>query len=115
MFNPVNHDRVKEEVGQLLDAGFICPCRYTEWNVPIEKNTSKIQLCVDFRNLNKATRKVQYSMPIADTLINNASRHQIISFLDGNTGYNQSFVVEEDMSKMVFRCPGLSVYLNESL
>jgi hypothetical protein len=27
-------------------------------------------------------------MPIADTLINNASGNRIISFLDGNAGYN---------------------------
>jgi hypothetical protein len=38
-------------------------------------------------------------------LINNASGHQIISFLDGNAGYNQIFMVEEDMSKTAFRCP----------
>jgi hypothetical protein len=45
-------------------------------------------------------------MPIDDMLINNASRHRVISFLDGNTGYNQIFMAEEDMSKTVFRCPG---------
>jgi hypothetical protein len=25
-FNPIIHDRVKEEVGRLLDVGFIRPC-----------------------------------------------------------------------------------------
>jgi hypothetical protein len=35
-------------------------------------------------------------------LINNASRHQVISFLDGNAGYNQIFMAKEDMSKMAF-------------
>jgi hypothetical protein len=45
-------------------------------------------------------------MPIVNMFINNASRHRVISFLDGNTGYNQIFMAEEDMSKMVFRCPG---------
>jgi hypothetical protein len=44
-------------------------------------------------------------MPIVDVLINNASGHQVISFLDGNASYNQIFIAEEDMSKMVFRCP----------
>jgi hypothetical protein len=56
-------------------------------------------------NLNKATPKDEYPMPIADMLINNASGHQLISFLDGNAGYNQIFLVEEDMSKTAFRCP----------
>jgi hypothetical protein len=38
-------------------------------------------------------------------LINNASKHRVISFLDGNAGYNKIFKAEEDMSKMAFRCP----------
>jgi hypothetical protein len=46
-------------------------------------------------------------MPVADMLINNPSRHRVIRFLDGNAGYNQIFMVEEDMSKMTFCCPGL--------
>jgi hypothetical protein len=53
-----------------------------------KKNTSKIRVCIDFRNLNKTTLKDEYPMPIADMLINNASGHQVISFLDGNASYN---------------------------
>jgi hypothetical protein len=45
-------------------------------------------------------------MPIADMLINNAFGHRVIIFLDGNAGYNQIFMAEDDMSKMTFRCPG---------
>jgi hypothetical protein len=45
-------------------------------------------------------------MPIADMLINNASGHRVINFLDGNAGYNQIFMAKEDMSKMVVRCLG---------
>ena len=45
-------------------------------------------------------------MPIADMLINEISGHRVISFLDGNTGYNQIFMPEEDTSKTIFRCPG---------
>jgi hypothetical protein len=72
--------------------------------VPIEKNTSKIQVCIDFHNLNKATPTDEYPMPIADMLINNASGHQIISFLDSNAGYNQIFIAEKNMSKTAFHC-----------
>jgi hypothetical protein len=57
--------------------------------VPVEKNnTSNIWVCIDFCILNKATPKYEYLVPITDMLINNASEHQIISFLDGNAGYN---------------------------
>jgi hypothetical protein len=35
-------------------------------------------------------------------LINNAFRHRVINFLDDNAGYNQIFMAEENISKMVF-------------
>jgi hypothetical protein len=106
-FNPIIQDRVKKEVERLLDAGFIRSFRYAEWVsniVPVEKNTDKIRVCIDFHNLNKVTTKDEYPMPIADMLINNASGHRVISFLNGNAGYNQIFMTEEDMSKTAFRC-----------
>jgi hypothetical protein len=106
-------------VERQLDAGFIRPYRYGEWVsniVPMEKkNTDKIQVCMDFYNLNKATPKDKYLKPIADMLINNASGHRVINFLDGNAGYNQIFMAEEDMSKRLFVVPILSIYLNELL
>ena len=45
-------------------------------------------------------------MPIADFLVNAASGHKILSFLDGNAGYNQIFMAKEDISKTAFICPG---------
>jgi hypothetical protein len=78
------YDRIKEEINHLSDAGFIRSCRYVEWisnNVPIEKKDScKIRVCIDFRDLNKATPKDEYPMPIADMLINEPSGHRVISF-----------------------------------
>jgi hypothetical protein len=69
----------------------------------VEKNTRKIWIYVDFRNLNRATPKDEYSMPVADLLIDSASGNKVISFLDGNMGYNQIFMVKEDVSKTTFR------------
>jgi hypothetical protein len=44
--------------------------------VPIEKKDSrKFRVCIDFRDLNRATLKDEYSMPITDMLINDASGH----------------------------------------
>ena len=109
-FNPKTCDRIKEEIGRLLKANFIRPCRYAEWIsniVPVEKKGfGKLRVCIDFRDLNRATPKDEYPMPIADMLINDASGHKVISFLDGNARYNQIFMAEEDMYKTAFRCPG---------
>ena len=89
-FNLVMYVRIKEEINRLLNDGFIRSCRYAKWIsniVPVEKKDSgKIRVCIDFRDLNKVTPKDEYSMPIADMLINEASGHRVISFLDGNVG-----------------------------
>jgi hypothetical protein len=43
---------------------------------------------VDFRDLNRATLKDEYPMPVAETLINVAAGNKILSFMDGNASYN---------------------------
>jgi hypothetical protein len=100
---------VKKEVERLLDANFIQPCRYAEWIsniVPVYKNNWKMRVCIDFRDLNRATPMDGYPMPVADLLVNAAAGHKVISFMDGNAGYNQIFMATEDISKTAFRCPG---------
>jgi hypothetical protein len=72
----------------------------------VEKNMRKIQICMDFRNLNQATPKDEYPMLVADLLVDNASGNKVISFLDGNAGYNQIFMAKEDVSKTEFNCSG---------
>jgi len=47
-----------------------------------------------------------YPMPVADLLVDAAAGHRIISFMDGNAGYNQIFMAEEDIPKTTFRCSG---------
>jgi hypothetical protein len=61
---------------------------------------------VDFRNLNRATPKDEYQIPVADLLIDSASGNKMIGFLDSNAGYNQIFMAKKDVSKTMFRCPG---------
>jgi hypothetical protein len=92
-----------------LEAEFIKPCRYAEEVsniVPIEKKDSrKLMVCIDFRYMNRATPKDEYPTPTADMLTNDALGHWVISFLDGNAGYNYFFMAEENMSKTTFICP----------
>ncbi|KAK1681814.1 hypothetical protein QYE76_042662 [Lolium multiflorum] len=100
---------VKKEIQKMLDAGFIRPCRYAEWIsnvVPVEKKDGRWRVAIDFRNLNSATPKDEYPMPVAETLINAAAGHKVLSFMDGNAGYNQIFMAPEDIHKTAFRVPG---------
>ena len=70
------------------------------------KKNGKFRVCINFRDLNKAIPMDGYSMPIADMLVDAAVGHKIISFMDGNVGYNQIVMAEEDIAKTTFRCPG---------
>jgi hypothetical protein len=100
---------VKKEVERLIEANFIRPCRYAEWVsniVPVYNKNRKVRVCIDFRDLNRATPMDGYPMPVADLLVDAAARHKVISFMDGNVGYNQIFMAVEDVAKTAFRCPG---------
>jgi hypothetical protein len=93
----------------MLEAGFIRPCRYVEWIssvVPVQKKDGRWRVCMDFKDLNRATPKDEYPMPLAETLINAAAGHNILSFMDGNAGYNQFFMAPEDINKTAFRVLG---------
>jgi hypothetical protein len=93
---------VKKEVEKMLEAGFIRTCRYAECIssvVPVQKKDGRWRVCVDFRDLNRATPKDEYPMPIAETLINAAAGHKTLSFMDGNAGYNQIFMAPEDICR----------------
>jgi hypothetical protein len=44
-------------------------------------------------------------MLAAETLINAAADNKILSFMDGNAGYNQIFLAPEDIHKTAFKVP----------
>ena len=69
------------------------------------KKNGKLRVCIDFRDLNKATLMDGYPMLIVDLLVDAALGHKVISFKDGNIGYNQIFKAEDDIPKTAFRCP----------
>jgi hypothetical protein len=100
---------VKKEVERLIEANFIRPCRYADWIsniVLVYKKNGKMRVCIDFRDLNRATPMDGYPMHVADLLVDAAAGHKVISFMDGNVGYNQIFMAAEDISKTTFICLG---------
>lgn len=45
-------------------------------------------------------------MPIAYLLVDGVARHNVLSFMNGHSGYNQIYIAKEDVHKTAFRCPG---------
>ncbi|KAK2455906.1 hypothetical protein QL285_003321 [Trifolium repens] len=108
-FAPDIMSKIKEEIERLLKSKFIRAARYVEWLaniVPVIKKNGTLRVCIDFRDLNNATPKDEYAMPVAEMLVDSAAGFEFLSMLYGYSGYNQIFIAEEDVSKTAFRCPG---------
>ena len=74
---------------------------YPEWLanvVLVPKKDGKVIVCVDFRDLNKASPKDDFPLPHIDMLVG----HSMLSFMDGFFGYNQILMAPEDMEKTSF-------------
>ena len=70
--NPAIKDIVKEELQKLLDAGFIYPISDSESVSPlvlVPKKNGKWRICVNYRELNKATKKDHFPFPFIDQVL----------------------------------------------
>ena len=59
-------------------------------------------MCIDFTDLNKACLKDSYPLPRIDTLADSTARHQLLSFMDAFSSYNQIKMEEADQEKTSF-------------
>jgi hypothetical protein len=73
--------------------------------VPVRKKNGEIQLCVDFRNLNKSSRKDNYPLPKMEHILQRVTGASRMSMIDGFSGYNQVFFLPEDREKTTFTTP----------
>ena len=62
-------------------------------------------MVIDFRKLNKATRKDHYPLPFIDQMLERLSKHTHFCFLDGYSSFSQIHVSAKDQSKTTFTCP----------
>src|SRR3954463_13723436 len=119
-------DVVKTEVLKLLAAGIIYPIADSRWVSPVhcvpkkggmtvvpnDKNELIPQwivigyrMCIDFRKLNKATRKDHYPLPFIDQMLERFSKNTHFCYLDGYSGFSQIHVTTADQEKTTFTCP----------
>ena len=83
---------IKSGVKKLIDSDFIRKEQHLDWVtniVPIPKKNKKIQICIDYCDLNAACPKNEFSLPITDGMIDNTYSFEKMSFMDGFSGYNQ--------------------------
>ena len=124
--NPTMKEVVRKEVLKWLDAGVIYPISDSSWVSPVQVVPKKggttvirtegnallpsqtvigWRICIDYRKLNKATRKDHFPLPFLDQMLERLAEHEYYCFLDGYLGYNQITISPEDQEKTTFTCP----------
>ncbi|GJY33841.1 reverse transcriptase domain-containing protein, partial [Tanacetum coccineum] len=63
------------------------------------------RVCIDYRKLNKATRKDHFPLPFMDQMLERLARNEFYCFLDGFSGYFQIPIDPQDQEKTTFTCP----------
>jgi hypothetical protein len=117
---------VKKEVLKLLHAEIIYPVPNSEWVSPVQVvpkkggmtvvNNDKNELipqrtvigwcmCIDYRKLNKATKKDHFPLPFIDEMLERLAKHSFFCFLDGYSGYHQISMHPNDQDETTFTCP----------
>jgi hypothetical protein len=97
-----------KEVKNILDAQIIIPLRYSEWVanlVLVRKKNGEIRFCVDFRNLNRSSKKDNYPLPKMEHILQRVTGASRMSMIDDFSGYNQISVLPEDREKTPFTTP----------
>ncbi|WKA02258.1 hypothetical protein VitviT2T_020470 [Vitis vinifera] len=97
--------QVKETIQKQLSVGFLSVVEYPEWLanvVPVPKKDGKVRVCVDFRDLNKASPKDDFPLPHIDMLVDSTAGHSMLSFMDRFFRYSQVLMAPKDMEKTSF-------------
>ena len=56
-------------------------------------------MCIDYKKLNKATKKDHFPLPFIDEMLERLANHSFLYFLDGYSGYHQIPIHPDDQSK----------------
>ena len=104
-FAPERQKAVNEEVSKLLQAGAIIEMEYPEWLanvVLVKKANGKWRLCIDFTDVSRACPKDSFPLPRIDLIIDATAGHELLSFMDAFSGYNQISMDPDDQENTSF-------------
>ncbi|XP_050222409.1 uncharacterized protein LOC126672502 [Mercurialis annua] len=97
--------KVKNEVEKQIKEGFLEVIDYPEWLaniVLVPKKNGKVRMCVDYRDLNKASPKDDFPLPHIDVLVDSAAEMLWYACCDGFSGYNQILTAQIHKAKTSF-------------
>ena len=68
----------------------------------VKKSNVKWRICIDYTDLNKACPKDCFPLPRIDQLVDSTAGHELLSFMDAYSGYNQIRMYGPDELKTTF-------------
>ena len=68
----------------------------------VKNNDGTLQICIEYRQLNKVTTKTKYPLPIIDYLFNQLQGFIFFSKIDLHSGFHQLRARDEDIPKTSF-------------
>ena len=71
----------------------------------MDKKQGMINVCTDFRDLNRFIPKDNFPTPFIDHILDECVGSEVFSFMDGFSRYNQIQIKPEDQHKTTFICP----------
>ena len=104
-FAPERNKVINEEIQKLIDIGSVREVNYPDWLanvVVVRKKNGKWRICIDFTDLNKACPKDSFPLPHIDMLVDATAGHELLSFMDAFSGYNQILMHPDDQEKTSF-------------
>ncbi|CAL8136327.1 unnamed protein product [Prunus armeniaca] len=96
---------MRAKVDKLKAIGFIWAATYPIWlanSVMVRKTTRRWRMCQDYTDLNKACPKDSFPLPRIDQLVDATAGHELLSFMDAYSGYNQIFMDPADREHTAF-------------
>ena len=99
------------EVDRLLAEGIVEPSE-SPWSscpVIVPKKDGSIRFCIDYRQLNKITKKDAYPLPHMDSLLDNLGNAKYLSKIDLRQAYHQIPLEEssKEVTAFAISCKGL--------
>ena len=70
--------------------------------VMVKKPNEKWRIYIDYTDLNKACPKDSFLLPRINQLVDATAGHELVSFMDAYSSYNQIRICPEDEDKIVF-------------
>ena len=99
-------DEIEKTIKELMELGYIRPSSspFVSSMLLVKKKDGTLQMCFDYRALDKKTVENRYPIPRIDESMDELQGPKYFSKIDLRSKYHQIIVRDQDISKTAFHC-----------